>query len=148
MLLFVFKQKTAYEITYGFVGSEMCIIYSINREFLEISKVCFIQGRWMEDAIFTASLLIKANKVAYLPLDVHRHLKVAGSAMTSKEPGHYLKVIYDNANAAIAYNKSIINISEPTRPYYISFSFICWKKTQRTTKHLTNITEVKLRNIS
>lgn len=85
--------------------------YIINREFLEISKVCFIQGRWMEDAIFTASLLIKANKVAYLPLDAHRHLKVAGSAMTSKEPGHYLKVIYDNANAAIAYNALIQNLN-------------------------------------
>ena len=85
--------------------------YIINREFLEISKVCFIQGRWMEDAIFTASLLIKANKVAYLPLDAHRHLKVAGSAMTSKEPGHYLKVIYDNANAAKAYNALIQNLN-------------------------------------
>ena len=85
--------------------------YIINREFLEISKVHFIHGRWMEDAIFTVSLLLKANKVAYLPLDVHRHLKVAGSAMTSKEPGHYLKVIYDNANAAIAYNALIQNLN-------------------------------------
>ena len=85
--------------------------YIINREFLETTKVHFIQGRWMEDAIYTASLLIKANKVAHLHLDAHRHLKLSGSAMESKEPGHYLKVIHDNANAAIAYSALIQNLN-------------------------------------
>ncbi|OEK08592.1 hypothetical protein A8C32_03845 [Flavivirga aquatica] len=88
--------------------------YIINREFLVTSGVCFIHGRWMEDAIFTVSLLIEAGKVAYLPLDAHRHVKVEGSAMTSKEPEHYLKVIYDNENAAVEYAKLIERIKEDT----------------------------------
>jgi glycosyltransferase involved in cell wall biosynthesis len=81
--------------------------YVINRKYLLASGINFIEGRWMEDAIFTAELIIKANKMAHLPIDVHRHVTVKGSAMTSREPEHYKKVIYDNANAATAYHKII-----------------------------------------
>ena len=81
--------------------------YVIKRQFLQDLNIKFIEGRWMEDAIFTAELIIKANKMAHLPIDVHRHVTVKGSAMTSREPEHYKKVIYDNANAATAYHKII-----------------------------------------
>ena len=81
--------------------------YVINRKYLLASGINFIEGRWMEDAIFTAELIIKANKMAHLPIDVHRHVTVKDSAMTSREPEHYKKVIYDNANAATAYDKII-----------------------------------------
>lgn len=81
--------------------------YVINREFLLNTRIKFIEGRWMEDAIFTASLFLKANSMSHIPLDAHRHVEVFNSAMTSKKPKHYLNVIYDNANAAVVYKTLI-----------------------------------------
>ena len=82
--------------------------YFIKKSFLDTINLKFIEGKWMEDAIFTASLLIQAKSVIAVPIDAHRHVKVQGSVMTNKEPNHYLKVINDNANIAIVFN-SIIN---------------------------------------
>ena len=81
--------------------------YIIKKAFLKDIGLRFIEGRWMEDAIFTANLLTKAKKVGHLPIDTHRHVRVIGSAMTNKEPSHYLKVIYDNANAALVFKPLI-----------------------------------------
>ncbi len=81
--------------------------YIVERAFLVRSNVRFILGRWMEDAIFTAILFSKASKMAYVPWDIHRHVIVPQSAMTSREPAHYNRVIYDNANAAEVYGELI-----------------------------------------
>lgn len=88
--------------------------YFINKSFLDSINLKFIHGKWMEDAIFTASLFLKAKSVIAIPLDTHRHVRVEGSAMTSKEPMHYLKVINDNANAAIVFNSIINNLEVNT----------------------------------
>ncbi|GAA3606572.1 glycosyltransferase [Flavivirga amylovorans] len=88
--------------------------YIINRDFLKKSGVKFIEGRWMEDAIFTTSLFIKTHFITQLPIDVHRHVKRVGSAMTSREPDHYLNVIYDNENAALVFNSLIESINNPS----------------------------------
>ncbi|NNC49533.1 MAG: glycosyltransferase [Flaviramulus sp.] len=90
--------------------------YIINRKFLKNTGIKFIVGRWMEDAIFTAQLFLKTKAIAHTEIDVHLHVITRGSAMTSKEPGHYLNVIRDNANAAIIY-KSLINQAELAEPY-------------------------------
>ncbi|WP_303317752.1 glycosyltransferase [Flavivirga abyssicola] len=85
--------------------------YVTKRSFIKDFRLKFIEGRWMEDAIFTTTLFIKAKKMAHLSIDAHRHVKVEGSAMTSKEPKHYIKVIYDNGNAAKEFNELIEEIS-------------------------------------
>lgn len=90
--------------------------YIVKRSFIKDLGLKFIEGRWMEDAIFTATLFIKVKQIAYLSVDAHRHVKVAGSAMTSsamtsKEPKHYIQVIYDNGNAAKEFNQLIIEVS-------------------------------------
>ncbi len=84
--------------------------YIIKKDHLDKINLRFIEGRWMEDAVFTANLLIKTSKIAHLPIDAHRHVKVVGSAMTSKAPKHYLNVIYDNANAALLFKPLIEGI--------------------------------------
>lgn len=81
--------------------------YFMDRKFLLASHIKFIEGRWMEDAIFTVSILLKANRVCFVPIDSHRHVKVPDSAMTNRESAHFNKVIYDNANAAKVYAKII-----------------------------------------
>ncbi|MGC1631753.1 MAG: glycosyltransferase, partial [Gelidibacter sp.] len=85
--------------------------FIINREFLKNSEIRFIEGRWMEDAIFSLELFLKAERMAHVKLDVHRHRKTSGTAMTKKEPTHYLKVIRDIQNVAITYD-SVIKMLE------------------------------------
>lgn len=89
--------------------------YFTKKSFLDSIGLRFIHGRWMEDAIFTAKLLVQAKRVISLPLDVHRHVKVEGSAMTSKEPNHYLKVIADNAHAAVVYESIISQVDQANK---------------------------------
>jgi glycosyltransferase involved in cell wall biosynthesis len=85
--------------------------YVIRKEFLTKTRIKFIEGRWMEDVIFTATLFLKVKAMAQLPIDVHRHVITIDSAMTSKEPKHYNKVIYDLENAAIEFKSLIKNIN-------------------------------------
>jgi glycosyltransferase involved in cell wall biosynthesis len=82
--------------------------YFIKRTFLEKANIKFIEDRWMEDAIITVQLFLSANKIAKLELDAHRYLVFEGSAMTNKEPAHYIRVIDDNRNAAAVF-EDIIN---------------------------------------
>lgn len=81
--------------------------YFVKRKVLIQNKLDFIENRWMEDAIFTTKLFIQSNHLAKIDFDVHRHLIRPNSAMTSKEPTHYLKVIDDNANAALVFKEII-----------------------------------------
>ena len=84
--------------------------YFIKRDFLKATDLKFIEGRWMEDAIFTAKLFVKANRVSKIAIDVHRHVTTPQSAMTSKVPSHYLGVLRDNANAAEVFGSIIKDI--------------------------------------
>ncbi|WP_299362442.1 glycosyltransferase [Winogradskyella sp.] len=84
--------------------------YLIKHSFIKEAQIRFIEGRWMEDAILTAQLFIQANQMANFPLDSHRHVIVKGSAMKSKEPSHYLRVIDDNRNAAMVFESMITDL--------------------------------------
>ncbi|WP_298533990.1 glycosyltransferase [uncultured Algibacter sp.] len=85
--------------------------FIIKRDFLTATGVRFIKGRWMEDAIFTTQLFLKSSRIGHVNIDVHRHVVTPNSAMTSKEPVQYLRVIRDNANAAIVFNSIIEEIN-------------------------------------
>lgn len=82
--------------------------YLINREFFNQSNTNFIEGIWLEDAVFTLELFLKAKRMANFPLNAHRYLVVEGSAMTSKEPSHYKTIIVDFCYVALVFD-SIIN---------------------------------------
>lgn len=70
-------------------------LYFFKRTFLLNTKVEFIDGRVMEDMIYTAELISMAKRIAYLPLDVYRYVINPNSIWTSKEPNAYRKSIYD-----------------------------------------------------
>ncbi|WP_340077579.1 glycosyltransferase [Leptobacterium sp. I13] len=84
--------------------------YIIKRDFLLQTGYRFIEGRWMEDAILTAQLFLKAKRMAHVFIDVYRHRVIPTSAMKNKTPEHYKKVIYDNENAAYVFNDLIKTI--------------------------------------
>jgi glycosyltransferase involved in cell wall biosynthesis len=84
--------------------------YLIDREFMQLTGIRFIEGKWMEDAILTSELFLKARRMAHIDLDVHRYRILPTSAMRNKTPEHYNKVIYDNAHAAYVFDSLIKNI--------------------------------------
>ncbi len=86
--------------------------YIIKKEFMQASGVRFIEGRWMEDAIFTTELICKAKRIAHVALDAHRYRILPTSAMRNKTPEHYNKVIYDNEHAAHFFDGLIKKIPE------------------------------------
>ncbi|AKA36069.1 glycosyltransferase [Flagellimonas lutaonensis] len=86
--------------------------YLINRNFFDSTGLAFIEGRWMEDSILTPQLFMKAKRMARLPLDVYRYMIVPNSAMTSKEPEHYHKLISDIENATFVFDGILKKIPE------------------------------------
>ena len=88
--------------------------YIINKQFLESTEIRFIVGRWMEDALFTSQLFCKARKMAHLPIVIHGYRKLPTSAMRSRTPEHYNKLIDDLANAAISFQEIIKKVPEDT----------------------------------
>lgn len=81
--------------------------FLINREFLKSTEIRFPEGRWMEDGIFSINLLLNAERIAHLNYDIHRHRFAPETAMTSKEPNHYLKIIRDLQHAALVFDPLI-----------------------------------------
>jgi len=67
--------------------------YIVNKSFLTATGIKFIEGTLYEDAIFTASLFLKANRISKANLDVHRYVIVENSIVTSKDAAHNLKFI-------------------------------------------------------
>lgn len=68
--------------------------YIINKAFLIDTGIKFIEGTLYEDAIFTISLFLRANRIAKADLDVHRYVVVENSIVTSKNAAHNLKFIH------------------------------------------------------
>ena len=85
--------------------------YLINKDFLDETGLKFIEGRWMEDSILTPQLFMKATRMAKMPLDVYRYMITPNSAMTSKEPEHYNKLISDIENATFVFDDILNGIS-------------------------------------
>lgn len=88
--------------------------YIIKKGFLESTGIRFIIGRWMEDTLFTSQLFCKAGKMAHLPIVIHGYRKLPTSAMRSRTPEHYNKLIGDLADAAISFQEIIKKVPEDT----------------------------------
>jgi glycosyltransferase involved in cell wall biosynthesis len=92
-------------------------LFFIKREFINNLDLKFIEGRWMEDAVFSLKLFLEAKYVAHYNLDAHRYRITPGTAMTSKEPSHYLKIIRDLINAVIVFDPIVKDLeSKKTNP--------------------------------
>lgn len=91
--------------------------YFINRTFLKQSGVEFIKGTLFEDAIFTGSLFLKADRISRANLDIHRYIIVENSIVTSKSRAHNLKFINGMMNAVEKFNDLILQM-DITHPEY------------------------------
>ena len=91
--------------------------YFIKRDFMASTGIRFIEGKWMEDAILTSEIFLKAKRMAHADIDVHRYRILPTSAMRNKSPEHYNKVIFDNANAAHVYADLIESVPKDHKNY-------------------------------
>ncbi len=67
--------------------------YFVRKDLLDSTGTKFIEGTLYEDAIFTASLFLKTERMAKVALDIHRYVVVANSIVTSRDRAHNLKFI-------------------------------------------------------
>ena len=86
--------------------------YLINHKFIKDTGIRFPEGQWMEDTILTLKLFLKVKRLAHIQMDVHRHRTTPGSAMTSFEPNHYMKVIRDMQDAVVVFNPVIQELED------------------------------------
>lgn len=86
--------------------------YLINREFIQDTGIRFIEGKWMEDVILTPTLFLRVQNLVFAPVDVYRHVIMPNSAMTSKEPSHYNKLIRDIEDATYVFDELINEIPD------------------------------------
>lgn len=81
--------------------------YITNREFLIKTGVRFVENRYLEDVVFSIKLFLEAKRMAHIKLDAHRYRISPGSAMQSKKPIHYLKIIRDLQYAVLGFEPVI-----------------------------------------
>lgn len=69
--------------------------YIVKKSFLLDTGIKFVEGRLMEDAIFTATLFLKTKRISRVNWSIHRFVQVKNSITTSIDPSHNLKFIDD-----------------------------------------------------
>ena len=95
----------SYMSTRGFFDGVWAHFYK--RDFLIQTKIKFIDGRIMEDMLFNAEIISKAQRVAFLPLDVYRYVINPNSVWTTKEPTALRQSIDDFIFMTINYSEVI-----------------------------------------
>lgn len=91
--------------------------YMVKKKFLLETGIKFVEGRYIEDSIFTSNLFVKANKIAKTNKDVHRFVKVKNSIQTSTNNAHMLKFIHDLVYAIEELDVLIKNL-DSSHKYY------------------------------
>lgn len=76
--------------------------YFLKKDFFVQNNFRFIEGKWMEDSILTPRIFLKAKRVTLSGIDVYRYMITPNSAMTSKDPKHYNKLIGDIEHATFS----------------------------------------------
>ena len=90
--------------------------YFIKLDFLRETKLTFPVGRMVEDANFTAKLLVASKKMALIPLDFYRYYLRPNSIMRRKNISHVRKLIYDYEKNIYEFNDQIKELRSNTHP--------------------------------
>ena len=86
--------------------------YFIKRGYLSELGLKFIEGRYLQDTVFTAELFINAKKVSFILLDVYRYIINPNSVWTNKSPKHLRKGIDDFTFITIKFGQLIDEIKD------------------------------------
>jgi len=69
--------------------------YIINTAFFKSTGISFYDRKYVQDSYITPSLFIKAERVLFLPLDIHRYRQNNNSITHIKSPTHIKKHMHD-----------------------------------------------------
>ncbi len=81
--------------------------YVIRLAFLKETQLIFPEGRLVEDANFTAKLIVAANKFGWLPLDFYRYFMRPNSIMRKKNTSHVRRLVGDYAKNVFEFNEQL-----------------------------------------
>lgn len=90
--------------------------YFIKLDFLRETKLTFPVGRLVEDANFTAKLLVASKRMALLPLDFYRYYLRPNSIMRKTNISHVRRLIYDYEKNIYEFNDQIKELRSTTHP--------------------------------
>lgn len=90
--------------------------YLIRKDFLVNTALRFPIGRLVEDANFTAKILLASRRVAYLPLDFHRYVIRPNSIMRSKQLDHTRRLVNDYSKNVLEFYDQIETLKKTTHP--------------------------------
>ena len=86
--------------------------YFVKLDFLKESQLLFPVGRLVEDANFTAKLLIKATKMGWLPLDFYRYYIRPNSIMRRKQRSHIIRLVGDYEKNVYEFKEQLIELKQ------------------------------------
>ncbi len=90
--------------------------YFIRLDFLKDTGLTFPVGRLVEDANFTAKLLVAAKRMAFIPLDFYRYYLRPNSIMRKTNIAHVRRLIYDYEKNVYEFNDQINELRGSTHP--------------------------------
>lgn len=79
--------------------------YLVKSKFIQESNILFEPGNPMADSPFTFKLFSKAQRVLFLPMDVHRYVQVSDSIMNNRDTIHLSKMINHHIDLIKRFNK-------------------------------------------
>lgn len=90
--------------------------YIIKREFLMETGLRFPIGRFVEDANFTAKLLVAANRMSFLNLDFHRYVIRPFSIMRTPDKAHIEKLVTDYKENVLEFKQHLADLQDLNHP--------------------------------
>lgn len=73
------------------------------KEHIQNTNVTFPEGRMLEDVAYTAKLILKAKRIGYIPVKIHRYYRHSSSVLNKLEINHYKRLIRDYESAIFDY---------------------------------------------
>lgn len=90
--------------------------YIVKRDFMVSNLIKFEENNPLGDGPFTLRLIQKAQRMIYLPLDIHRYVIVPTSIMNSNNHNHLIKMIENYMEIFDRYNLLARDISQLNNP--------------------------------
>lgn len=82
--------------------------YIVRREYLVINNLCFLEGYYCEDGMFTMKLLLCSTKIYHVDANVYCYVLHPGSTVTRRDTEHINKMLL-SFEFAIDYLTRLIN---------------------------------------
>ncbi|WNH10240.1 glycosyltransferase [Thalassobellus suaedae] len=121
--------------------------YIVKKSFFNDCKIKFYDKKFVQDSYITTTLLLKANKIIHIPINIHRYRIHENSITSNKSPEHIKKHIYDLLFAIEKLSSLLLNIQnekclkrlESRQQGYLFFLLMRVPKSNLSLKELKNI---------